>query len=143
MLCMTKKALFVFSALFAYIHLFNPFIEAQEIGKNAPQITRTPPRAKQLVDKAIPYLKVKDIKKALPYLDSAVATDSNYISALWEAGWGHYLVENWEKVYILWNRIQKINPNMPDLAINLRMAEDRLNSQKLIDSLPLPPQTCK
>ncbi|MBN1603314.1 MAG: CapA family protein [Chitinispirillaceae bacterium] len=126
-----KKAIITIYVIL--LPLFSTF--AQQKSPQKVSSSRNTVKAKQMVNLAIPYLKTKNTLKALPYLDSAVIADSSYIPALWEAGWAYYLTENWQNVYTLWNRIKILNPKMPDLAINLRMAEDRLAAQKLIDTL--------
>lgn len=107
----------------------------------APNPTLDPEGAKTLVQKAQAIQREKGESGANEAIDKyleALEKDPQCKEALWELGWSHQVLAEWQQAKEAWDALKEIDANFPELDKHYPVLELRAREAEKIAALPDP-----
>ncbi|MEQ1501062.1 MAG: CapA family protein [Myxococcota bacterium] len=85
-----------------------------------------------------------DSATAIAKYAACLALDPGNVPCHWEIGWSYWTKSDWANVVAHWHEVKARDPNHPDLAKNLPLAEAQLQARKATDqALAAAPTTIR
>lgn len=104
-----------------------------------PHVARAPKKAAELIARG-KSLQAKQGKKgakdAVALYEAALRADPFAAEALWELGWSHQVLQQWDAALAAWSHLARLNPDYPELETYYPVLKMRYDAARALANLP-------